>query len=194
MSGNPLFAPVHSSDEGGEPKITSSAAALKSALEWGQLVGFRRNYPTVIKNEAPAPVEDAGEGIVVVGKGASIVGEISNCSQVEIVGALEGKVVAAVVIVREGGWLKGQVYSDRAEVHGTIEGQLQVEDHLDIRATGDVSGELTYGKLSVASGGRLAGSVEIGAHARAREAAAEQARSASPRNGTVEAFAAASLV
>src|SRR5204863_3407743 len=104
------------------------------------------------------------------------------------------KVVADVVIVREGGCLKGHVVSDRAEVHGTFEGQIQVEDHLDIRATGDVSGELTYGKLSVASGGRLAGSVEIGAHARARLADAEQARGASPRNGTVEAFAAASFV
>jgi cytoskeletal protein CcmA (bactofilin family) len=194
MSGNPLFAPLHTGDEGDERKITSSATALKSALEWGQLVGFRRNYSAVIKNEAPEPVVNAVEGIVVVGKGASIVGEISNCSQVEIAGALEGKVVAAVVIVREGGWLKGQVYSDRAEVHGTIEGQIQVEDHLDIRATGDVSGELTYGKLSVASGGRLAGCVEIGAHARARAAAAEQARGGSSRDGTVEAFPAPSYV
>ena len=194
MSGNPLFANVHTGDNSNEHKLTSSAAALKSAMEWGQLVGFRRHYPAEIKQEIPQPVEDTGEGIVVVGKGASIVGEISNCSQVEIAGALEGKVIASVVIVREGGCLKGQVCSDRAEVHGTIEGQLQVEDHLDIRATGDVSGELTYGKLSVASGGRLAGSVEISAHARERAAAAEQARSASARNGTAEAFAAASFV
>jgi cytoskeletal protein CcmA (bactofilin family) len=193
MSGNPLFTHVQTADND-EHKVTSSAAAIKSALEWGELVGFRRRYPSEVKQETPQPVENTGEGIVVVGKGASIVGEISNCSQVEIAGALEGKVVADVVIVREGGCLKGHVVSDRAEVHGTIEGQLQVEDHLDIRATGDVSGELTYGKLSVASGGRLAGSVEIGAHARAREAAAEQARSSSPRNGTGDAFAASSFV
>ena len=193
MSGNPLFAKVHTED-GDEHKATSSAAALKSALEWGELVGFRRRYPAEVKQETPQPVENTGEGIVVVGKGASIVGEISNCSQVEIAGALEGKVVADVVIVHEGGCLKGHIVSDRAEVHGTIEGQIQVEDHLDIRATGDVSGELTYGKLSVASGGRLSGLVEIGAHARAREAAAEQARSSTPRNGTSEAFAASSFV
>jgi cytoskeletal protein CcmA (bactofilin family) len=46
-------------------------------------------------------------------------------------------------------------------VHGSIEGHVQVEDHLDIRATGVVAGELAYGKLSVASGGRLAGTIEI---------------------------------
>ena len=145
MSGNPLFAKVHTED-GDEHKATSSAAALKSALEWGELVGFRRRYPSEVKQETPQPVENTGEGIVVVGKGASIVGEISNCSQVEIAGALEGKVVADVVIVHEGGCLKGHIVSDRAEVHGTIEGQIQVEDHLDIRATGDVSGEMRAGK------------------------------------------------
>lgn len=98
---------------------------------------------------------------MVVGKGASIVGEITNCSQVEIAGALEGKVVAEAVIVRASGWLKGTVCSERAEVHGTIEGQVQVEQHLDIRSTGKVSGELAYGKLSVASGGCLAGTIQL---------------------------------
>ena len=163
MSGNPLFAQVHTADNDEHKAMTSSAAAIKSALEWGELVGFRRRYPSEVKQDIPQPVEATAEGIVVVGKGAFIIGEISNCSQVEIA------------------------------VHGTIEGQIQVEDHLDIRATGDVSGELTYGKLSVASGGRLAGSVEIGAHARAREAA-EQARSSAPRNGTADAYAASSFV
>jgi cytoskeletal protein CcmA (bactofilin family) len=152
-----------------QPKSVPAASHQKFSIEWGDLVGFRRRAPA----QPARPAEDAngdacavaaganGDGIVVVGKGASIVGEITNCTQVEIAGALEGKVVAEAVIVRAGGCLKGHVCSERAEVHGTIEGQVQVEDHLDIRSTGDVSGELAYGKLSVASGGRLAGSIQI---------------------------------
>lgn len=143
-----------------DEQSAAPASAHKAPIEWTDLVSFRRRdgaQAAASKTEAPSP----GDGVVVVGKGASIVGEITNCSQVEIAGALEGKVVAEAVIVRAGGCLKGHVCSKRAEVHGSIEGEVQVEDHLDIRATGQVAGELAYGKLSVASGGRLAGSIEI---------------------------------
>ena len=100
-----------------------------------------------------------GDGFVVIGKGTHVVGEVSNCSKMEIEGYLEGTVIAGEVIVRAGGCLKGHVQSERAEVHGTIEGQVHVQDHLDIRSTGEASGELTYGKLSVAPGGKLAGKI-----------------------------------
>jgi cytoskeletal protein CcmA (bactofilin family) len=146
----------HTSANGGD---VPHSDPHKSSREWSELVGFRRRE-AVPEHAMPQAAAD-GDGIVVVGRGASIVGEITNCSQVEIAGALEGKVVAESVIVRAGGRLKGQVCSERAEVHGIIEGDIQVEDHLDIRSTGQVSGELAYGKLSVASGGRLAGSIQI---------------------------------
>lgn len=158
---------------GAEPKAIQPATHHRSTVKWGELVGFRRRETTQ-SSDGTTPAESTSVGCVVVGKGASIVGEITNCSQVEIAGALEGKVVAEAVIVRAGGCLKGRVCSERAEVHGTIEGQVQVEDHLDIRSTGDVSGELAYGKLSVASGGRLSGSIEIVSDAHHREEPAAQ--------------------
>jgi cytoskeletal protein CcmA (bactofilin family) len=143
----------------GEP---AKSGPQKLGREWGDLVGFRRrDVAQDVEKEPSRPAETSGDGVVVVGRGASIVGEITNCSQVEIAGALEGKVVAEAVIVRDSGCLKGTVCSERAEVHGTIEGQVQVAEHLDIRSTGQVSGELAYGKLSVASGGRLAGTIQL---------------------------------
>ncbi len=150
-----------SSEHGDDP---SHGDPRRSSREWSDLVGFRRREAVAehtVPQGANRAAESTRDGVVVVGKGASIVGEITNCSQVEIAGALEGKVVAEAVIVRAGGRLKGRVCSERAEVHGTIEGEVQVEDHLDIRSTGHVSGELAYGKLSVASGGRLAGTIQI---------------------------------
>ena len=107
-----------------------------------------------------SPLEDKNDAFVVIGKGARIVGEISNCSKIEIFGYLEGALMAGEVIVREGGCLKGHVQSERVEVYGTIEGEVQVQEHLDIRSTGQVSGELVYGKLSVAPGGKLAGKLQ----------------------------------
>jgi cytoskeletal protein CcmA (bactofilin family) len=180
MSSNSTYANGSKAPTGETP-----ASAHKSGIEWAGLVGFlRRDGARPVQEQATElhaaekqvtpHVQVPGDGLVVVGKGASIVGEITNCSQVEIAGALEGKVVAEAVIVRAGGCLKGHVCSQRAEVHGTIEGQVQVEDHLDIRSTGQVSGELAYGKLSVASGGRLAGTIEIVAHTHAHETTAPQ--------------------
>jgi cytoskeletal protein CcmA (bactofilin family) len=175
MSSNSTYA------NGSEaPMDETPASAHKSGIEWSGLVGFLRRdgarpvpeqamEPYATEKQVTSHAHVPGDGLVVVGKGASIVGEITNCSQVEIAGALEGKVVAEAVIVRAGGCLKGHVCSQRAEVHGTIEGQVQVEDHLDIRSTGQVSGELAYGKLSVASGGRLAGTIEIVAPTHAHE-------------------------
>jgi len=125
------------------------------------------------ETEASQPAETIGDGLVVIGKGAKIIGEITNCSQVEIAGALEGNVVAEAVIIRAGGRLKGTVYSERAEVHGTLEGQIQVQDHLDIRSTGHVSGELAYGTLSIEPGGRLAGNIQLCSDLQKEDPAAE---------------------
>jgi cytoskeletal protein CcmA (bactofilin family) len=148
------IAPAEAGEE------SQGEALKKMALDWGSLVGLRREAQPEERTPRHAIVTN-NDGHVVVGKGAFIVGEITNCSQVEIAGALEGKVIAEAVIVRASGCLKGTVQSERAEVHGIIEGQVQIEQHLDIRSTGKVSGELAYGRLSVASGGCLAGTIQL---------------------------------
>jgi cytoskeletal protein CcmA (bactofilin family) len=123
-----------------------------------------------------SPLEDKnGDGFVVIGKGTHIVGEISNCSKIEISGYLEGGVMAREVIVREGGCLKGHVQSERAEVHGAIEGEVHVQEHLDIRSTGQASGELAYGKLSVAPGGKLAGNIQSHSQLEKQDASSQPA-------------------
>lgn len=43
-----------------------------------------------------------GDGLVLIGKGTTVVGEIANCSKVEIQGHLEGSLIADSVVVREG--------------------------------------------------------------------------------------------
>ena len=99
------------------------------------------------------------DGVVIIGKGTRIVGEITDCSRVEIQGAVEGTIVAEALIIREGGSLTGRLQASHAEVHGAFNGQLDIAELLDIRATGTVEGELAYGKLAVAMGGHISGNV-----------------------------------
>ncbi len=100
-----------------------------------------------------------GEGVVLVGKGTHIVGEITNCSVVEIQGILEGTVSADVVIVRDGGGFKGNFRAEQAQIHGVVEGGVTVHGLLDIRATGKVTGDVTYEELAVAVGAHVSGQI-----------------------------------
>jgi hypothetical protein len=65
------------------------------------------------------------------------------------------------VVVRAGGRVNGTVCAEQAEVSGTIEGQLLVEHHLHIGSTGTIIGDLSYGSIEIAPGGRIAGSIQL---------------------------------
>jgi cytoskeletal protein CcmA (bactofilin family) len=100
-----------------------------------------------------------GEGLVLIGKGTRVIGEISDCTMVEIQGVLEGKLLANTVVIREGGGFKGSLQVDQAEIHGVMEGNAVVNDLLDIRSTGTVAADLAYGRLSVEAGGQMTGNI-----------------------------------
>ena len=130
--------------------------------------------PTPSTAERPAsvygsPASGAGtsnainaEGIVIVGKGTRIVGEITDCSRLEIQGIVEGNIMTDTLVLCAGGGIKGHLQARHAEIHGGFNGILEVQELLDVRATGRVEGELAYGRLAVAMGGHISGSV-IGA-------------------------------
>jgi cytoskeletal protein CcmA (bactofilin family) len=108
-----------------------------------------------------APLENTQrDGVVFIGKGSKFVGDLSDCTMAEIQGALEGTLVANAVVIQHGGVFKGTMVTDQAEVHGVVEGTLTVHDLLDMRSSGIVSGDLTYGRLAVADGGHIFGTVK----------------------------------
>jgi cytoskeletal protein CcmA (bactofilin family) len=100
-----------------------------------------------------------GDGIILIGKGTRVIGEISDCTTVEIQGVVEGKLLANSVVIREGGGFKGSLQVDQAEIHGVMEGNAVVNDLLDIRSTGTVAADLAYGRLSVEAGGQMTGNI-----------------------------------
>ena len=98
-----------------------------------------------------------GDGLVLIGKNTRLVGEITNCSKVEIQGALEGTLVAESVVVREGGMVKGTVRTTNAAVQGIIDGEIAVTGLLDVKSTGQVTGDVSYGQFSVQVRGHISG-------------------------------------
>jgi len=97
----------------------------------------------------------------VIGSGARLVGDISNCSVLEVHGYADGTFKAENVLIHDGGELHGQLETQDATVCGTLHGTAVIEKKLDIRETGSVSGDTTYGELCVESGGSMTGSISV---------------------------------
>lgn len=126
-------------------------------------------------------------GQVVIGAGADMRGEISNCTVLEVMGRAEGEFNAGKIVIHSGGELHGQIDTQQADVSGVLNGTVSVEDKLDIRETGVVSGELVYGQLGVEPGGSLTGNIS-GTQRMGQEAPRPSVTS-EPRRASVEPVA-----
>jgi len=103
----------------------------------------------------------ADSGVLVITEDTVIRGvrELRNCRQLEVFGYLEGDVAAQSVLVHRNGRLFGKLRSDNAEIHGTLQGEVVVKHLIDIRSSGNVSGNVRYGKLALEVGGNLSAEV-----------------------------------
>ena len=99
------------------------------------------------------------DGWVVIGKGTRVHGKIGDCKRLDVHGVLEADVIADLLVVREGGGIKGTVQSDNAQIHGVFEGTLVVHNHLEIESTGNVAGDVSYRTLAIQAGARLRGNI-----------------------------------
>ncbi|MEO1282525.1 MAG: polymer-forming cytoskeletal protein [Pseudomonadota bacterium] len=158
--------PAQSEPQEPQPPLIVAAAQVESAT----LDKHLASTPPLPENselrsilEQPHDLEvievSEDEGRVLIGRGTKLVGEVSNCSQVEVQGHLEGTLVADHVIVSNGGSVNGGLHAGHAEVLGDVEGNVHVEGLLDVHATGRINGNLTYGRLSVADGGDISGEI-----------------------------------
>jgi cytoskeletal protein CcmA (bactofilin family) len=84
-----------------------------------------------------------------------IKGKIRNCRQMEIRGYFEGELNAEEVNVHQGGTFYGTLKSDRADVAGSVQGEVFVKNLINIRSTGAVNGQVRYGQLAMEMGADL---------------------------------------
>lgn len=119
-----------------------------------------RLTPVTPTDEEIAKTDESTSDVVYIGGACQVRGEIRNCRRLEIEGVLEGDLETEEIVVREGGKISGHIKTMSAEIHGDVEGQLDVEELLDVHSTGFVDGDVNYGKLAVASGGQVVGTLK----------------------------------
>ena len=118
-------------------------------LRWnGEYFGFRSN----------------GDPLLVIGREIAVNGEINSCDLLVV----EGKVEATMkecreIKITETGTVtvKGQVEFERADIGGVFEGDLTAREHLVVRATGRVTGNVRIGELEIERGGQVIGDIQV---------------------------------
>src|ERR1700719_2849709 len=98
---------------------------------------------------------------LVVGAGMSVSGTITSCDRLVAEGTVDAKLDRCQhVVVAQTGVFRGTASTDNADVHGRFEGELVVQKRLLVRATGQVSGTVSYGEIEIECGGRISGQIK----------------------------------
>jgi cytoskeletal protein CcmA (bactofilin family) len=111
----------------------------------------------------PATAADPAERrTLVVGRGISVQGTITDAERLVVEGTVDSKLIhAAELAVIEGGIFKGEVEVEEAEIAGMIDGVITARTSLIVRATGRVLGRARCRRLQVEDGGQITGQIEM---------------------------------
>jgi cytoskeletal protein CcmA (bactofilin family) len=110
----------------------------------------------------PSRTEGAERRTLVIGKGISLQGTVSDAERLVIEGTMESQLLQAQeLVIGHSGVFKGEAQVENAEIAGTFDGTLNASGSLTIRATGRVIGTARARRLSVEEGGQLSGRMEM---------------------------------
>ena len=99
---------------------------------------------------------------LVVGRSISLSGDISSCETLVVQGTVEANVTDATTLeVSEGGLFKGDAEVDHAYIAGTFDGTFRARLTLEVAASGHVKGSINYNNISIASGRRVQGTIDV---------------------------------
>lgn len=109
----------------------------------------------------PTAPDAAERRTLVVGRGISLQGTVSDAERLVVEGTVESEMIQATELnVAQSGVFRGEVQVEDAEIAGLFDGTITVRGNLVIRATGKVNGTARYRKLSVEEGGVVSGRME----------------------------------
>ena len=117
----------------------------------------REIIPEVTEDKVKKPINSASS--LQIGNGVTITGSIKADNDVTIQGTLEGDVDCHCLIVSKSGNIKGKIKTETMTIEGKSDGEITINDLLQIKSTGSVSGKVIYGKILVEHGGKLIGEI-----------------------------------
>jgi cytoskeletal protein CcmA (bactofilin family) len=114
------------------------------------------------KNKKEQPLElNEQEISAIIGEGYIFTGELQGSSVVRIEGKIIGNVnVEGGVVLGEKGIVEGDIITKNAIIYGTVNGNVKT-DQLDIKKTGNVTGDITTNLLEIEMGAQYNGKLNM---------------------------------
>ncbi len=109
--------------------------------------------------QGPASANDPASGRkLYIGQGITLSGEIESCDHLVVEGTVEAALKGASVLeIAEAGAYFGTVDIDEATIAGRFEGDLTVRGRLTVKASGSITGSITYKELAIEAGSNIDG-------------------------------------
>lgn len=95
----------------------------------------------------------------IISAGSRLEGSIETEGSLIVDGSVTGKIKCGSLEILRDGKLNAKVETENVSVAGSFEGEMSCSGTLTVLSTGKVVGDISYGTLSIESGGALDGSV-----------------------------------
>ena len=102
---------------------------------------------------------ESSKSSLMIGEGVTITGTIKAENKVTVQGAIDGDVECNSVTINKSGNVKGNIKTNTMIVEGKAEGELNVNDVLNIKSEGNVNGKIFYGEIQIDEGGKISGEI-----------------------------------
>lgn len=118
-------------------------------------------------DDSPPPMANQSstvqDQVNLVGEGTLFEGTIKAESDVRCSGRIVGTLeVEGKAMIAENGSVEGEIISTNADVAGTVQGEIHVEERLVLKSTAEVDGKIETDRLVVEEGAQFTGECEMG--------------------------------
>lgn len=99
----------------------------------------------------------------IIGKGTTINGDIDTIGNIRIDGVVNGYILSqAKIALGISSDIKGDIFSQNAEIAGKVIGNIYVKELLVLKSTSDIKGDVFALKIVVEAGAKIDGKMKIG--------------------------------
>jgi cytoskeletal protein CcmA (bactofilin family) len=107
-------------------------------------------------------IEQENNTINLIGAGTDIKGDIESTGDIRIDGTLKGNLrTRGKVVIGNTGLIKGEVVCKNSDVEGKVEGKINVQELLSLKATSSILGDISARRLAIEPGAKFTGNCNM---------------------------------
>ena len=101
--------------------------------------------------------------VTIIGKGMEIQGMLQVSGDMRVGGKIVGSInVDGKMIMSKGGVIEGDVETKNAEIAHKVRGNLLITEHLILRNTAEIDGDIKAKRMTVDEGAMVTGTCKVG--------------------------------